>query len=178
VTEELDSLIRSSYLRTTTTAPLGVWVQPWIKKPLENRLIFVKIGRRSNLKFSKKIEIKNSKKTRVHFKIFWSKQNSKNQSNKCYKIRRRRNHWKNQKNKNCLIPYKGATIGSYPQLPGYLPHPRPPPPRCRRRILWVVVGALPERFTGKPRLPASLPKIWVGNHRRRTSKQFKLAPIA
>jgi hypothetical protein len=34
---------------------------------------------------------------------------------------------KTEKNKNCPIPYKGATIGSYPQLPGYLPHPRPLP---------------------------------------------------
>jgi hypothetical protein len=37
-------------------------------------------------------EIKNSKKTRVHFKIFGQNKIKKIQSNKCYKIQRMRNH--------------------------------------------------------------------------------------
>jgi hypothetical protein len=78
-----------------------------------------------NLKKLKKFEIKILKKLES-ISIFLVKQNSKNQSHESYKIRWSQNRRGNREKRKWPVPYKGATLGPYPQAPDLILHPRPP----------------------------------------------------
>jgi hypothetical protein len=78
-----------------------------------------------NLKTLKKFEIKILKKLES-ISWFLVKQNSKNQSHESYKIRWSQNRRGNREKRKWPVPYKGATLGPYPQAPDLILHPRPP----------------------------------------------------
>jgi hypothetical protein len=87
-----------------------------------------------------------------------------------------------KKNENRAGPYKGATLGPYPEVPECLPHPHPLPSAAATGFHQISPGrqqiGLPEKGTGKLRLPAGLPVIWADFCRRRPGKHFKIAQIA
>jgi hypothetical protein len=80
------------------------------------------------LKFFK---IKNSKKTRVYFKIFGQNRIQKIEVTHPTKFDEVKIEGKIEKKRKCLVPYKGETLVPYPQAPD-ITHPRPtfpmPPP--------------------------------------------------
>jgi hypothetical protein len=77
-----------------------------------------------------------------------------------------------------MIPYKGVTLGPYPQLLESISHPCPSPAaRFHDLPSGLHRSGLPDLSTGKPRILAGIPVIWVDFHRRRPGKQLKLAPI-